>query len=62
MADDIRGEPKLNKDSQNMVPGDPEKKMMARRLEKGIPINGHVKEKFEALAARLGIKPVGVEA
>lgn len=60
LAEDIRGEPKLNEDSENMVPGDPEKKTMKRRLEEGIPISDHDLQKFNSLAESIEILPIGI--
>ncbi len=60
LAEEIRREPKLDENSENMIPGDPEKKMMKKRLEEGIPINKDELEKLNAIAKKFGIQPVKI--
>jgi len=42
MADNVRAEPALEPSRPVMVPGDPEKKAWAERMEKGVPVPGIV--------------------
>lgn len=58
LADDVRAEPRVDEDVPVQVPGDPEKRARAEREEGGIPIPDHDVERFDAIAADLGIDPI----
>ncbi len=60
LAEEVRREPKLEKTSENMVPGDPEKKTMKKRLEEGIPVDKHELEKLNMIARKFEIHPVKI--
>jgi len=58
LAEEVRREPKLNKGSENMVPGDPEKEKMKERLEQGIPVEKHELSKINEIARKFKIRSV----
>ena len=60
LAEEIRNEPKINRDSENMAPGDPEKKMMSKRLKEGIPVNKHEMERFDDIAKRYNMRSLKI--
>ncbi len=60
LAEAIRNEPKLDESSENMVPGDPEKKMMKERIAEGIPVDKLELERLNMIAGRFGVPPVEI--
>ncbi len=58
LVDDIRSEPKRNKDNGIMVPGDPEKRTAERRFKEGIPISKEDINVFKAIAGKYNIKSI----
>ncbi len=60
LAGEIRREPKQHESSENLVPGDPEKKMMKKRLEEGIPAGSSEMKKLNEIAAKFQISSVEV--
>jgi len=51
----VRNEPRVDPDTPVMVPGDPEKAMVAERSSAGIPVSGTTGAEFDKLAARCGV-------
>lgn len=62
LTEEVRREPKLDESSENMAPGDPEKKMMKKRLEEGIPASKQELEKLNMIAKKYEIQPVKIIA
>ena len=60
LAEDVRNEPKQNETSVNMVPGDPEKKMMKKRLEEGIPVSKDELEKINRIAREYNMPAIKI--
>ncbi len=58
LADSVRNEPRLNRESENLMPGDPEKIMMRKRLKEGIPIAEHEMKKLNQVFKEYGIQTI----
>ena len=58
MAEDIRAEPRKDPDTPIYVPGDPEKERKADRIENGIPLPDHTRERFADVAAEFDVEPI----
>jgi ureidoglycolate dehydrogenase (NAD+) len=59
LADDVRDQPRVDDDVPVRVPGDPEKEARKERLEAGIPIPGHDRERYDRIADELDIPSIG---
>ena len=46
MTDDVRDETAIDANKPVMVPGDPEKRAWQERINRGIPVPGHVWEEI----------------
>jgi ureidoglycolate dehydrogenase (NAD+) len=58
LAQEVRDEPLLDENSENMIPGDPEKKIMKERLENGIPLDKIDLQEMNSLAAQFNLEPL----
>jgi len=58
LAEDIRAEPRKDPDTPIYVPGDPEKERKADRIENGIPLPDHTRERFADVAAEFDVEPI----
>ncbi len=58
LAKRIRSLPRQDPDVPVLVPGDPEKRHQADRLENGIPISSSLIEELNAIATELAINPI----
>lgn len=61
-ADKIRREPRLDESQPVMIPGDPEKLSEMVRRRDGVPIKAADMQRFNVLAAELGITPPQVKS
>lgn len=59
LAENVRNEPRRDEEIPNYVPGDPEKEARNERAKRGIPVQDHDLEKFDELAERYGVDPIG---
>lgn len=59
LAEQVRREPRVNPSIPVQAPGDPEKTKEADRGKNGIPVKPLDLQRFNELADRLGIKPLG---
>jgi len=60
LIDAVRSEPPKSGDTPVMVPGDPEKRKLSRRLLEGIPISRAIFEEYRAIGGAIGFAWSGI--
>lgn len=58
MIDAVRAEPRKSQSVEILVPGDPEKRVMAERLARGVPVPQQDLQRMSALAGQYRLQPL----